>query len=87
MRNVINKSHRSALATIRSGTAPIRLETGRFENLPVNQRVCAFCPNLVEVEDVILKCPVYIDLRENLLLQAIVADLNSNLKIIVTVSC
>ena len=29
--NIYNKGHRSALANFRCGTAPIRLETGRYE--------------------------------------------------------
>ena len=33
-------SHRSALAKFRMGIAPIRIETGRYEQLPVNERIC-----------------------------------------------
>ncbi|WAR30335.1 hypothetical protein MAR_032877 [Mya arenaria] len=41
----------SALAKFRSGVAPIRLETGRYERLDndVNDRICPFCN--VDIED------------------------------------
>ena len=42
--------HRSAFAKFRCGVALIRIETGRFENLEVNQRLCPFC-NSVEDDD------------------------------------
>ena len=62
---VWNKAHRSALAKFRSGTAPRRLETGRIEKLPLNERLCPFCEEQI-VEDelhVVLKCHIYEDLR------------------------
>ena len=37
MENIMTRSHRSALAKFRCGVAPIRLETGRYEKLPVNR--------------------------------------------------
>ena len=46
---IMSKSHRSALAKFRCGVAPIRLETGRYEGLPVNERICPIC--MLEVED------------------------------------
>ncbi len=48
--------------------APIRLETGRYERLPVDQRLCIFCTdNAVEDElHVILKCSFYEDIRDDL---------------------
>ena len=59
------RSHRSALAKFRSGVAPIRLETGRYEGLAEDQRVCPFCKDAaVENElHVILYCPIYADLH------------------------
>ncbi len=62
-------SHRSAFAKFRSGTAPIRLETGRYEHIPVNERSCFYClqSNNVVVESemhVITECPLYDDFRE-----------------------
>lgn len=49
--------HRSAFAKFRGGTAPIRIETGRFENLEVIDRVCPFCNSVVI--HVILHCDTY----------------------------
>ena len=58
-------SWRSAFAKFRTGVAPLRLETGRYENLAVNQRTCFNCKESVESEQhVLLKCPLYEDLRE-----------------------
>jgi hypothetical protein len=70
VKQVTNKSHRRALALFRSGTARIRIETGRYEggrHLPEEQRVCFICTDKVESEShVILECPLYEDLRVNL---------------------
>ena len=59
--------HRRALAMFRCGTAPLRIETGRYENLTVDQRTCFRCPDAVEDEEhVITVCPLYTDLRNQL---------------------
>lgn len=67
---VNNRARRRALAQLRCGVAPIRLETGRYErgkHLPVEQRCCYVCQNSVESEiHVIVHCPLYQDLREEL---------------------
>ena len=62
---------RSALARFRCGTAPVRLETGRYEGLPVERRTCFICPDSVESEQhVLLTCPLYDDFREDMFLAA-----------------
>ena len=67
MSSVLPRAHRSALASFRCGTAPIRLETGRYENLPEKRRTCPFCPNIIESEQhVLISCPVYDDIRDDL---------------------
>ena len=73
MKNIMTRSHRSALVKFRCGVAPIRLETGRYEKLLVNERFCPFCLDCVEDEcHVILECPVYSDMQVPLcLLKAI----------------
>ena len=64
MENILTRSHRSALAKFRCGVAPILLETGRYEKLPVNERFCPFCLDCSEDEcHVILECPLYSDMR------------------------
>jgi hypothetical protein len=46
--------------------APIRLETGRYENIKFEER-CFNCSNLIEDEThFILHCPVYSDFISNL---------------------
>ncbi len=44
----------------RAGVAPIRLETGRYEGLEVDDRICPICKNEIETEKhVITRCPSY----------------------------
>jgi hypothetical protein len=58
---------RSAFAKFRCEVAPIRLETGRYENIKLEERCCFNCSNLIEIETlVILHCPVYSNFRNNL---------------------
>jgi hypothetical protein len=46
---------------------PLRIETGRYENKNVNERVCFICHDQIEDEKhVLLYCPLYADLRERL---------------------
>ena len=61
----LTKSCRSRLAKLRSGTLPLRIETGRFERLDVSERLCKFCPdNCVESEyHFIFECSKYLNLR------------------------
>ena len=57
----------SAFAKFHAGVVPLRLETGRFENLAVNQRTCFNCSDLVESEKhVLLLCPLYDDLQQEM---------------------
>lgn len=72
---IMPRSHRSAMAKFRSGTAPLRIETGRYENMAEADRVCPFCAHVVETEvHVIMECPHYEDTREQLIQGA--RDLN-----------
>ncbi len=66
------RSNRSALTQFRCGVAPIRIETGRYVNLEVNQRVCFNCNDCVEDEcHVLLHCPLYTEVRRTLLCKCI----------------
>ena len=61
----INASERSLLSQLRMGILPIRLETGRFNNLKIDDRVCMICNN-GEIEDEIhflFSCNKYEDIR------------------------
>lgn len=44
---------RAAFAKFRCGVAPLRIETGRFENKPLQERKCPFC-DIVETESHVL---------------------------------
>jgi len=64
---------RALYTRFRSGVAPLRIETGRYEasgsgtsTVPVDDRVCLCCNNLLAVEDekhFLCTCPVYNDMR------------------------
>ena len=42
--------HRAAFAKFRCGVAPLPIETGRFENKPLEERKCPFCDNMDRVK-------------------------------------
>ena len=64
---IMSHRYRSAYARFRCGVAPLRLETGRYERLPEDLRLCFSCPDSTENEEhVLLKCPIYNNLRENM---------------------
>ena len=55
---------RSLLAQIRIGILPLHLETGRYRNVPIDQRYCFHCKNEVENEfHFIFNCPLYANYR------------------------
>ncbi len=64
--------HRSAMSKFRCGVAPLKIETGRYENIPLEARICFNCNslhdiNVVESEmHVLTECSLYADLREPL---------------------
>ncbi len=67
--------HRAAFAKFRCGTAPIRIETGRYERLPEADRLCPFCTNEIENEvHVIVNCSLYDDIRVPLFNKSSVID-------------
>ena len=56
--------HRSAMAKFRCGIAPLRIETGKYENLREDQRICPICKSDIEKEaHAILKYHLYEDIR------------------------
>ena len=64
-------SWRGSFATFRTGVAPLRLETGRYENLEVTQRTYFICHETVKSErHVLLKCPLCEDLHLEIYCQA-----------------
>ena len=72
---LIPLKHRSAFAKFRCGVAPLRLETGRYERLDIQLRVCPFCKDTIEDElHVVTQCPVYDDIRNDLYFRASAVD-------------
>ena len=72
VRQLLSRAHRSALAKFRCGTAPLKIETGRYEGLPLESRTCFMCPGVVESEQhVLMSCPLYEDLRADLFVKAL----------------
>ena len=47
---VTNRRSRSLLGQFRMGILPLYVETGRFNNTPLERRLCTFC-SLNEIED------------------------------------
>ena len=62
----IPKPNRSALFKFRYGVVPIKLETRRYEKLPVADHKCFVCDTVESECHVICECPVYEDLRNSL---------------------
>ena len=65
---VISRRKRSLLCQLLIGILPLRIETGRFRNLPVEERVCEICGN-GDIEDekhFVCGCQEYQDLRNML---------------------
>ena len=66
--NIIrDRTQRGLMAKARMGTLPIRVETGRYRNIPREERLCQFCDGQ-EVEDeihILLKCTKYSELRDS----------------------
>lgn len=76
---ILPKRHRSALCKFRCGIVLLKLETGRYEGLPVDIRICLFCSqtgiNAIEKEcHVLLECNLYNDLRNKIFEK--VSDIN-----------
>ena len=71
--------HRSAFAKFRTGAAPFRIETGRYEGIPEIERYCIFCEDSVDEETHVLKeCPLHNEIRSKLIQYAQTANVNFN---------
>ena len=62
----MSRKKRSILAQFRLGILPLNIETGRFRNISVNERICKFCvDNVIEDEmHFLCCCNVYADARK-----------------------
>ena len=66
LKHLSNRYHIRNFAKLRCGVAPLAIETGRFNRVKLDKRLCTFC-NTNEIEDekhVVLKCILYNDIRE-----------------------
>ena len=71
VKTVMPKCYRSALAKFRCGIAPIRIETGRYERLPIEECLCPLCNKCIENElHVLTSGPIYNDLRDQMYAKA-----------------
>ena len=62
----LSNSERSAMAQFRYGILPLNIETRRFRNQPIEQRICNLCElNEIEYEfHFLFKCTLYNDCRK-----------------------
>ncbi len=70
---VQNRGHRAILAQFRSGILPLAIETGRYNNVPLEDRLCVFCnDNVLENEThFLLHCNFYNEYRGHLMSEII----------------
>ena len=54
LRTLKSPAQRRAFSQFRCGVAPLRIETGRYERLPVHERTCPMCNTYVETEEHVL---------------------------------
>ena len=55
----MSRKYRGSLAKFRSGTAPIKIETGRYQNLDLSEPVFFHCASCIEDEEhVLMVCPI-----------------------------
>ena len=72
---ILSRKHRGALAKFRSGTAPIKVETDRYQSLDLGERVCFHCISCIEDEEhVLMVSPVYDELRLRLISEALLVN-------------
>ena len=64
----LSTKERSLLAQLRMGVLPIHIETGRYTNIPAENRYCFNCHDKIEDEmHFVFDCPLYGTFRETLL--------------------
>ena len=66
---IYDKKFRSALSRFRLSSHQLMIEKGRYNNIPVDERICRFC-NMNQLENeyhFLLICPLYHNLRKRYL--------------------
>ena len=67
VKSVSNKFQRSLIAQLRMGILPLAIETGRYTNVPVNQRMCFWCKDKIEDElHFVCQCKLYSQQRSKM---------------------
>ena len=76
--NVLNRYKRSLLARFRTGILQLRIETGRFNQVKLDDRLCLVCnENVIEDEfHFLCVCSKYSTIREELFTKIITMDHN-----------
>ena len=64
----ISRYGRSVMSKLRSGSLPLMVETGRYNNIPLGDRICTLCShNKIEDEiHFVVECEFYNDIRYDL---------------------
>ena len=68
VKKYLTRIQRAHVAKLFSGNLPLRVETGRYRSIPLENRLCTHC-NLNQVEDeihFITSCELYTDIRVTL---------------------
>ena len=66
--------HRAAFAKFRCGVAPLRIETDRYENKPLEHRKCRFCDEVESEILVIFNCNLSDDFWAELFNEAVIVN-------------
>ena len=70
--------HRAAFTKFGCGVAPLRIETGRYENKPLEERKCPFYDEVESEIHVIFNCNLYDDFRAELFSKAVILNPDFN---------
>lgn len=65
MKITLIRTQHSAVAKMRCGVAPFRIESDRYESLPVMARTC-HVNQMEDEENIVTRSPEYVDIRDTL---------------------
>ena len=72
----LTKNERSHLAQFRCAVLPLKIETGRFSGLAIEDRLCQVCDQHAVEIHLLLHCNIYNDFREILIDKSVRRDTN-----------